>query len=183
MPPDEERDHEVGYRKPPRHTRFTKGQSGNPRGRPPGTKNLKTLLSDALKEFVIVSENGRRRKITKREAIITQLVNRSASRFSRDQDPPQHGAGYRRPDRAGFCRDLPLQRGGCESNRAAQGALLESGKVMIENLTREQYDSVLRQDFVTFAARCFHDLNPQAELARHLDRIVGLEDGRLKPFD
>jgi hypothetical protein len=79
MPPDEEGDHEVGYRKPPRHTRFTKGQSGNPRGRPPGAKNLKTLLSDALNEFVIVSENGGRRKITKREAIVTQLVNRSAS--------------------------------------------------------------------------------------------------------
>ena len=79
MPPDEEHDHEVGYRKPPRHTRFTKGQSGNPRGRRPGTKNLKTLLSDALNEFVIVSENGGRRKITKREAIVTQLVNRSTS--------------------------------------------------------------------------------------------------------
>src|SRR5436305_13442975 len=79
MPPDEQGDHEVGYRNPPRHTRFTKGQSGNPRGRPPGAKNLKTLLSDALNEFVIVSENGGRRKITKREAIVTQLVNRSAS--------------------------------------------------------------------------------------------------------
>jgi hypothetical protein len=79
MPADEEGGHEVGYRKPPRHTRFTKGQSGNPRGRPPGAKNLKTLLSDALNEFVIVSENGGRRKITKREAIVTQLVNRSAS--------------------------------------------------------------------------------------------------------
>jgi hypothetical protein len=79
MPLDEEGDHKVGYRKPPRHTRFTKGQSGNPRGRPPGAKNLKTLLSDALNEFVIVSENGGRRKITKREAIVTQLVNRSAS--------------------------------------------------------------------------------------------------------
>src|SRR5436190_15831371 len=79
MPADEEGGHEVGYRKPPRHTRFTKGQSGNPRGRSPGAKNLKTLLSDALNEFVIVSENGGRRKITKREAIVTQLVNRSAS--------------------------------------------------------------------------------------------------------
>ena len=79
MPADEEGDHEVGYRKPPRHTRFTKGQSGNPCGRPPGAKNLKTLLSDALNECVIITENGRRRKITKREAIITQLVNRSAS--------------------------------------------------------------------------------------------------------
>ena len=99
MPPDKKRDYVVGYRKPPHQTRFTKGQSGNPRGRSPGAKNLKTLLSNALNEFVIVSENGGHRKITKREAIITHLVNRSASRFSRDQDPPRHGAGYRKPDR------------------------------------------------------------------------------------
>ena len=69
----------MGYGKPPRHTRFAKGQSGNPRGRPSGHKNLKTLLSDALNEPVIVTENGGRRKVTKRQAIITQLVNRSAT--------------------------------------------------------------------------------------------------------
>jgi hypothetical protein len=79
MSPDNKRDYEVGYGKPPRHTRFTKGQSGNPRGRPPGAKNLKTLLSEALNEPVIVTENGGHRKITKREAIVTQLVNRSAT--------------------------------------------------------------------------------------------------------
>ena len=79
MPPDRERDYEVGYRKPPGHARFTKGRSGNPRGRSPGAKNLKTLLSEALNVCVIVSDNGRSRKITKREAIITQLVNRSAT--------------------------------------------------------------------------------------------------------
>ena len=49
MPSDKESDYEVGYGKPPRHSRFVKGRSGNPRGRPPGTKNLKTLLSEALK--------------------------------------------------------------------------------------------------------------------------------------
>ena len=76
---DKEPDYDVGYRKPPRHSRFAKGQSGNPRGRPPGAKNLKTLLSEALNETVIVSENGGRRKVTKRQAIITQLVNRSAT--------------------------------------------------------------------------------------------------------
>ena len=79
MPPDKEPDYEVGYGKLPRHTRFTKGQSGNPRGRPPGAKNLRTLLSEALNETVIVAENGGRRKVTKRQAIITQLVNRSAT--------------------------------------------------------------------------------------------------------
>ena len=78
MPPDDERDYEVGYGKPPLHTRFAKGQSGNPRGRPPGAKNMKTLLTKALNELVVVTDNGGRRKVSKREAIITQLVNRSA---------------------------------------------------------------------------------------------------------
>src|SRR3974390_3389295 len=36
---------------------------------------------------------------------------------------------------------------------------------MTEDLTRAEYDTLLRQDFATFAARCFHDLNPQTEFA------------------
>ena len=45
---------------------------------------------------------------------------------------------------------------------------------MIESLTRAEYNTLLRQDFSTFAARCFHDLNPQAELAinGHLEVIA-----------
>jgi hypothetical protein len=77
MPP--ERDYEVGRGKPPKHTQFKKGQSGNPRGRPRGAKNLATLVGEALDQKVTITEQGRRRKISKREAIITQLVNRSAS--------------------------------------------------------------------------------------------------------
>jgi hypothetical protein len=78
MPRDDRGDYQVGYGKPPRHTQFAKGQSGNPRGRPSGSKNLATLVSEALNEMVIVTEDGGRRKITKREAMIKQLVNRSA---------------------------------------------------------------------------------------------------------
>jgi hypothetical protein len=78
MPSDEQRNYEIGYGRPPRHTRFQRGRSGNPSGRPKGAQNLATLLSEALNETVTVAENGRRRKISKRRAIVTQLVNRSA---------------------------------------------------------------------------------------------------------
>jgi hypothetical protein len=73
-----ETDYEVGYGKPPEHSRFKKGQSGNPRGRPRGSKNMATLVGEALDEKVTVTDNGRRRKVSKREIIVTQLVNRSA---------------------------------------------------------------------------------------------------------
>jgi hypothetical protein len=74
---DTESDYKVGPGKPPLHTRFTKGQSGNPRGRQ--AKNLPELLVAALNQPVTVTENGRRRQITKREAVIAQLVDKSAT--------------------------------------------------------------------------------------------------------
>src|ERR1700751_3004697 len=79
MPSEITRDYAVGYGKPPLHTRFQKGKSGNPKGRPRGMRNLSTLLSTALNASIVVVANGRRKKITKREAIVTQLVNKSAA--------------------------------------------------------------------------------------------------------
>jgi Family of unknown function (DUF5681) len=78
MPRANEGDYEVGYRKPPLQSRFKRGQSGNPRGGPAGAKNLETLLTEALNELVVIAEDGGRRKISKRQAIVKQLVNRSA---------------------------------------------------------------------------------------------------------
>ena len=72
---ENKRDYEVGRGKPPVHTRFKKGQSGNPRG--PRPKNLPALLVEALNEKVVVTIDGERREITKRQAVATQLVNKS----------------------------------------------------------------------------------------------------------
>jgi len=71
-------DYKVGYGKPPQHTRFKKGErSANPRGRP--RKNLAALLAAELNKKVVVNENGRRREVTLREAIVGQLINKSAT--------------------------------------------------------------------------------------------------------
>jgi len=70
--------HEVGFAKPPKSTRFKKGQSGNPKGRTKGALNLATVLSNQLNEKIEVKEGGRVRKKTKGEVLVTQVVNKAA---------------------------------------------------------------------------------------------------------
>jgi uncharacterized protein DUF5681 len=67
----------VGYGKPPQGTRFKKGTSGNPKGRRKGMPNLSTLITTIMEEPVIVNEGGKRRAISKAEAMMKQLANRA----------------------------------------------------------------------------------------------------------
>jgi len=69
----------VGYRSPPEATRFRKGVSGNPRGRPKGSLNVATVLTRTLRETVVINENGLRKTVTKLEAALKQLVNKAAA--------------------------------------------------------------------------------------------------------
>jgi hypothetical protein len=64
----------VGYKRPPQHSQFQPGQSGNPRGRGKNVRNFKSDLLDELREQIPIRENGRDRKISKQRAFIKALV-------------------------------------------------------------------------------------------------------------
>ena len=68
----------VGYAKPPSNTQFKLGQSGNPSGRPKGAKSFGTAIDAELRARVTDTENGRRKRVSKREVIAKRLVNRAA---------------------------------------------------------------------------------------------------------
>lgn len=65
---------EVGYCQPPKHTRFKPGQSGNPKGKPRGSRGLRTELRSELGELVTITENGKSRRIPKRRIVIKALT-------------------------------------------------------------------------------------------------------------
>ena len=73
-------DYQVGYRRPPVEYRFKPGQSGNPKGRPRKTQDIASILERVLDTRVPIQENGRRRIVTMREAVIRGLVNDAARR-------------------------------------------------------------------------------------------------------
>lgn len=73
-------DYEVGYKKPPKHSQFKKGQSGNKRGRPKKRvtiADVESAFDNALMAFITVSENGTVRQIKKLNALATQTVNKA----------------------------------------------------------------------------------------------------------
>lgn len=66
--------YEIGYRRPPASGQFKKGQSGNKEGRPKGSKNFLTLLEHELSQTITVNENGKKKTITRLQAMVKRMV-------------------------------------------------------------------------------------------------------------
>lgn len=79
MPRNSDSDSKIGYGKPPKRTRFQKGVSGNPRGRPKGRRNFATVLTEILEEKIIVSEGRVQKTVTKLEATLKKLADKATA--------------------------------------------------------------------------------------------------------
>lgn len=64
----------VGYGKPPEDYQYKKGKSGNPKGRPRGSRNMAVLFRKGLDDKVAITEKGKQKKITVREAIVQRAL-------------------------------------------------------------------------------------------------------------
>lgn len=65
----------VGYGKPPTHTKFAKGKSGNPSGRPKGSNNdLSRVLQEVFDQTVSIGVNGKSKKVSLVHAMVTKVV-------------------------------------------------------------------------------------------------------------
>jgi Family of unknown function (DUF5681) len=68
-------DYAVGYGRPPKATQFAPGKSGNPRGRPKGSRTVGAILQDILRQKIAVTENGKTRRLAALEVMLRRLVN------------------------------------------------------------------------------------------------------------
>lgn len=70
----ENKDYEVGYKRPPVKNQFKSGKSGNPKGRPRLVQDFPTDFQDELEEIISINEGGKSKPITKQRALIKRLI-------------------------------------------------------------------------------------------------------------
>jgi hypothetical protein len=122
--------YEVGHGKPPKHSQFQKGKSGNPKGRPKGSKNASTVAMEMYLKPVTVVVNGKPKKVPAIAALNAKLVSAA-----------MHGDLK--------AMKLALDRYDKYSNIADTSTIggLMAGQTSFE-LTAEEYDSIAKHNLL-----------------------------------
>ena len=81
-----ERKYDVGYGKPPKHSRFKKGKSGNPKGRPKGSRNFSSDVKETLEEPIRVTHHGKARTVSTQHAALMRLKEKALGGDARALD-------------------------------------------------------------------------------------------------
>lgn len=81
-----EAEYEVGYGKPPSHSRFKAGRSGNPKGRPKGSKSIGIMAKDTIMRKVTIVEGGKPKKVNAVEAVFLRIIKGAMEGDSRTTD-------------------------------------------------------------------------------------------------
>jgi len=115
----ERRTYEVGYGKPPLHSRFPLGKSGNPGGRNNGAKGLGAELKAELNERVTVTQDGKTKRLSKRRVIIKALAAKAAKGDVRAADK---------------LLSLVIQSEGFEDHRSRRSELSENDRAILDTL-------------------------------------------------
>ena len=98
----------VGPGRPPKHSQWRKGQSGNPAGRPRGRINMKAVLEEELLELITLTTPQGKREVTKLQAVVRRLIHEALSgKVYAIQDVLDRAERLDRPDTAAASSDLP----------------------------------------------------------------------------
>jgi hypothetical protein len=130
----------IGYGRPPVATRFRPGQSGNPRGRPKGSRSVGDVLEATLNRRVQITENGRARKMPAIEIVLLKLIqdamrgNTAAirlllaltERYGEKDGPGVDAGALSREDRAILAMYAGALRDGGESSPEQEGPAPEA---------------------------------------------------------
>lgn len=102
------KDYDVGYAKPPKDTRFRKGQSGNQKGRPKGSRNFAHDVDDILNAKMTVNENGRPRNVSTQLAALMRLREKALKGDARALDRLLSMADERSAEREALSKERNL---------------------------------------------------------------------------
>lgn len=141
-------DDDTGYKRPPIKTRFKKGQSGNPKGRPKGVRNFKTDVKETLGRSVRVNEGGRLRNISAQQASLLRLCEKAVS------------GDLRAVDRI---LELAERLGDEETAARAEGTLSEQEAEILADYTARIREQVIAEIAREAAARASTDDTSQPQ--------------------